>query len=114
VSHAALDARRHVLVEKPMALDVGGIDRLAAHARAVSRDVAAMFELRAVGAVREARRLVRGGCIGSVTAVRIRTVIDKPPAYWRRGLQDRGADGCRARLERAGGGVVMMNAIHHL
>jgi predicted dehydrogenase len=110
----ALRAGRHVLVEKPMALDVASIHGLAELGREVGRAVGVMFELREVAAIREARRLVRGGAIGRVVNVRIRTVIDKPMSYWRSGPNGRGVDGWRAQRARAGGGVVLMNTVHQL
>jgi predicted dehydrogenase len=110
----ALRAGHHVLVEKPMALDVTGIERLAQSARAVRRALGVMFELREIGAVRAARDLVTSGAIGAVRSVRIRTVIDKPADYWSAGPTGRVVDDWRARIDRAGGGVVLMNSIHQI
>lgn len=111
-AEAALRAGRHVLVEKPMALDVASIQRLAWLGRDVGRAIGVVFELREVGAVREAHRLVKGGAIGRVVNIRIQTVIDKPAEYWRSGPTGQVLDGWRAQRSRAGGGVVLMNTIH--
>lgn len=108
----AIEAGHHVLVEKPVAFDVADIQHLAVLAGARARVVGVMFELREVGAVRVARRLLGEGAIGRVTAVRIRTVIDKPHAYW--GTSVAGAASWRSRRDRSGGGVVLMNSIHQL
>jgi predicted dehydrogenase len=111
---AALAAGKHVLVEKPMALDVEtarDLERLAAEQGLL---IVPVLELRTSAVAREARRLVTGGAIGEVTSVRIRTVIDKPATYWHsrpRGLVN---DSWRARRAEAGGGVVLMNSIHQL
>ena len=110
----ALKAGQHVLVEKPMALDLASIDRLAELGRDQGRAVGVMFELREVAAIREAHRMVRAGAIGRVVNIRIRTVIDKPMAYWSSGPTGRVVDGWRAQRSRAGGGVVLMNTIHQL
>jgi predicted dehydrogenase len=61
-----------------------------------------------------ARTLVRGGAIGRINAVRIRTLIDKPLDYWRVGLTRRSDSPWRGQIARAGGGVVLMNATHQL
>jgi predicted dehydrogenase len=114
VAQAALQAHRHVLVEKPMALTVTDIARLSHLAAESGRVLAVMFELREAAPVREVRRLVSGGAIGEVEAVRIQTLIDKPPSYWESGLRGRAADDWRTRVGRAGGGVVIMNTIHQL
>ena len=110
----AIDAGRHVLVEKPMALTVEAIRELerAAAARGVLAGV--VFETRHVAAIGAARDLIRSGAIGSVRAIRIQTVIDKPARYWQSGATGRVADDWRAHRERAGGGVLLMNSIHQL
>jgi len=110
----ALEAGRHVLVEKPMALTVEGIQRVEAAARARDRQAGVVFELREVAAIGAARQLVRDGAIGALRSVRLQTVIDKPASYWRSGATGRVADEWRAHRDRAGGGVVLMNAIHQL
>jgi len=46
--------------------------------------------------------------------VRIRTLIDKPDAYWQSGPQGLVNDAWRARHAEAGGGVILMNSIHQL
>jgi UDP-N-acetyl-2-amino-2-deoxyglucuronate dehydrogenase len=103
----ALAAGKHVLVEKPMGLDVEEIRALehAAHARSLI--AAPVFELRTKPVFAETRELVKAGTIGEIKAVRIRTVIDKPGLYW-------SSAPWRARLADAGGGVVLMNSIHQL
>lgn len=110
----ALRAGHHVLVEKPMAIDPGDVHRLDRLARVSGLVLGAVFELREVTAIREARALVEGGAIGQIESVRIRTVIDKPATYWQTGLAGSVADGWRASLARAGGGLLLMNAIHQI
>jgi predicted dehydrogenase len=110
----ALETGHHVLVEKPMALTVEDIRSMGRLAAANKRALGVVFELREVAAVRAARDVVGGGGIGDVRQVRMQVVIDKPESYWRSGPTGRVVDEWRARVERAGGGVVLMNAIHHL
>jgi predicted dehydrogenase len=114
VTREALLAGRHVLAEKPLALDPATARELAALAGERSRVLGVLFEFRASEPVLEARRLMQAGAIGAVRAVRIRTVIDKPASYWASGPAGVVPDGWRASLARAGGGVVLMNAIHQL
>jgi predicted dehydrogenase len=103
-----------VLVEKPMALTLEAIDDLEAIATAAQRTLGVFYEMRFGPAAVAARVLVRGGAIGTVKSVRIRTLIDKPPEYWRRGLTGRSDNPWRGQRARAGGGVVLMNASHQL
>lgn len=110
----ALLAGRSVLVEKPMALDLATVGRLDLLAQERGLTLGVMFELRETGAARVARELVGGDAIGPVACVRMRTLIDKPFSYWRSGYSDRVPSTWRARRSEAGGGVVLMNAIHHI
>ena len=110
VVQRALEAGRHVLSEKPLALTPEAASRLGTLADARGRKLAVFFELRRAGTVQAARRLVQEGRIGEIRLVRFRTLIDKRRDYW-------GAPGhlnWRASKAMAGGGVVMMNAIHQL
>lgn len=114
VSEQALLAGRHVLVEKPMALDPATALRVGRLAASRGLVLGVAFQSRASAPVIEARRLVAAGAIGEIRAARIRTVIDKPPDYWRRGPSGRSIDDWRGRQDRSGGGVVLMNSIHQL
>ena len=111
---AALAAGKHAVVEKPMGLDVGEIRWLERTASTQGLVLVPVFELRTTALFREARRLVQGGALGPVRAVRIRTVIDKPASYWQSGPLGLVADSWRARRAEAGGGVVLMNSIHQI
>ena len=108
VTAQALAAGKHVLAEKPLALDAAEALRLGALADARRLKLAVFFELRRSGTVEKARRLVPR--IGTPRLIRIRTLIDKPLDYW----GPPGAFNWRARRAAAGGGVVMMNTIHQL
>lgn len=108
----ALAAGRHVLVEKPVALDVASVAELKLLAEERGRCLGVVLELRESGPVRQAKSLIDAGAIGAVRSVRIRTIIDKPAGYWTTG--PRGELGWRAWRAQAGGGVVLMNSIHQL
>jgi UDP-N-acetyl-2-amino-2-deoxyglucuronate dehydrogenase len=110
----ALEADRHVLVEKPMALRIEDVRAIADAAIERGRAAGVLFELREVAAIRAAHELVTGGAIGEVRQVRVQTVIDKAASYWRSGPSGRVIDDWRSRRDRAGGGVVLMNSIHQL
>ncbi len=111
---AALAAGKHAVIEKPMALDVAEIRSLERTASAASLVLVPVFELRTTALFREARRILEGGAIGALRAVRIRTVIDKPDSYWQSGPLGLVASSWRAHRAEAGGGVVLMNSIHQL
>ena len=106
----ALAAKKHVLAEKPLALDAPEARRLGDLAEARGLKLTVFFELRRAGTVAAARKLIADGAIGMPRLIRIRTIIDKRLDYW----GQPGALNWRASKAEAGGGVVMMNTIHQL
>jgi predicted dehydrogenase len=106
----ALAAGKHVLCEKPLALDAAEARRLGALADAKGLKLCVFYELRRAGTVELAKRLLSEGAIGEPRLIRIRTVIDKKLAYW----GQPGALNWRASKAMAGGGVLMMNSVHQL
>jgi 1,5-anhydro-D-fructose reductase (1,5-anhydro-D-mannitol-forming) len=106
----ALMAGKHVLAEKPLALDVATARRLGALAEERHLELAVFFELRRAGTVERARELVRQGAIGAPRFVRLRTLISKRDGYY----GPPGIPNWRASLAQAGGGVLLMNTIHQL
>jgi predicted dehydrogenase len=114
IGRAVLEAGRHALLEKPMALDLATLDALDALARRQDRTLGVFYEMRFAPVARAAAHLVHEGAIGTVRAIRIRTLIDKSPDYWRVGLSGRSASPWRGQRARAGGGVVLMNSSHQL
>jgi predicted dehydrogenase len=101
VALAALDAGKHVLVEKPLALDPGDADRLGVRARASSAKLMLGFNMRWHRHVREARAIVRRGLLGSVEMMRTSfTSHHENLRAW------------RTRRAR-GGGVLFELAVHH-
>lgn len=114
LAHRALEAGKHVLVEKPMALTLADADALIALADTRGLALGVFYEMRHTTAHQQARDLVQAGVLGNITAVRLQTVIDKSPDYWQRGLSGRSISPWRASKAQAGGGVVLMNTSHGL
>jgi predicted dehydrogenase len=106
----ALQAGKHVLAEKPLALEAPEALRLGSLAEAKSLRLCVFYELRRSGPVEAARSLIAEGAIGEPRLIRLRTIIDKPLSYW----GPPGATLWRAHAAEAGGGVVMMNSVHQL
>jgi predicted dehydrogenase len=66
LAQAALAAGKHVICEKPLALDAAGANELAAAADSAGVQAAVPFVYRYYPTVREARELVKGGQTGAV------------------------------------------------
>jgi predicted dehydrogenase len=110
----ALEAGKHALVEKPMALTLQQAGELIALAEKRRLALGVFYELRHAAAYAQARELIRAGAIGNIVGLRIQTLIDKPATYWQSGYSGRSASPWRGQKARAGGGVVIMNTSHQL
>jgi predicted dehydrogenase len=104
IALAALDAGKHVLVEKPLALSLGECDALVERAAATGLKATVGFNQRWHRLARRARTLIRGGRLGEIsmlssTFASPSLLRDVPP--WR-------VDPAR------GGGLLALQAVHHL
>jgi myo-inositol 2-dehydrogenase/D-chiro-inositol 1-dehydrogenase len=101
---AALRSGRHVLVEKPMALDVAGAERLLREAEAAGRLLAVGHELRTFAWAETARRLLNDGALGAPRHL----ALD----LWRRPYRA-GAGGWKADPAKLGSSI-LEEPIHYL
>jgi predicted dehydrogenase len=103
VATAALDAGKHVLVEKPAARSMRELDRLVERARASNRRVRVGFNHRYHPALLQARSLVDSGALGPLMFVRGRYGHGGRLGYERE---------WRADPHRAGGGELIDQGVH--
>jgi predicted dehydrogenase len=104
----ALEAGLHVYCEKPLGVTVGECRDLAALAREKGRCVQIGFQHRFQHGYASAKRIVASGEIGRLNRADMRaTAWFRPNAYFAKRKW-------RASWEQAGGGVLMMQAIHQL
>jgi predicted dehydrogenase len=100
---AALDAGKHLLVEKPLALTLDECDRLIERAADSPCTVVVGFNLRWHRLVRRARAFIRTGALGEIKAVR------SAYTHFRSGEH---APDWHRKLD-LGGGVSFNEAVHH-
>jgi UDP-N-acetyl-2-amino-2-deoxyglucuronate dehydrogenase len=112
LAQRALEAGKHVLVEKPMALTLAEADELIALADRQRLALGVFYEYRLAGPYAQAREIIQAGALGRIIGVRFHTLIDKPMSYWGSGLAGRLANPWRGLKARAGGGVLLMNTSH--
>jgi myo-inositol 2-dehydrogenase / D-chiro-inositol 1-dehydrogenase len=106
VTIAALEAGKHVLVEKPLATSLADGDRMIAAAARTPAKVGVGFNLRAHRLVRRARELLMSGVVGTIEA--IHGVVS--------GSHEQGSDGEWRGWKadrRLGGGTLFEIAPHH-
>ncbi|MBI3973170.1 MAG: Gfo/Idh/MocA family oxidoreductase [Chloroflexi bacterium] len=110
----ALEAGKHVLVEKPIATTLADADRMLAAAREAGRTLSVAFSAQIDPLSQTVRRLIAEGAIGKVLGTRIAYRGAKPESYWRGGYTGRITTDWRVSKEKSGGGILIMNAIHDL
>jgi 1,5-anhydro-D-fructose reductase (1,5-anhydro-D-mannitol-forming) len=83
--NAAIDAGKHVLLEKPLAIDVGAAWELVEAAKKAGVLLATGYQGRYVPGHRNMKRLIADGAVGDVTVARTYYGIHRPgpPPEWR-------------------------------
>lgn len=107
LAHAALRAGKHVVLEKPMTLTLESADALIAEAAAAELVLAPIAQMRFSSGATALRDAVSSGRLGRISTVRASVRLRRTAAYY-------DASPWRRTPEQAGGGVLMMNAIHVL
>ncbi len=104
---AVAGARRHIIVEKPIATRIE--DALAAHDLCEEAGVAlsVCHPRRYEPKVEHSRKLLAEGVIGDLLTTTSLFLKMKKDSYWKNAPW-------RGETERSGGGVFLMNLIHHL
>ena len=107
IAIACLQAGCHVLVEKPMALEVAEADAMIAATQASGKLLAVNFQHRQRPEVRAARKLIEEGRLGKLQRINMVTPWPRSAAYY-------GQASWRATWSGEGGGVLMNQAPHDL
>jgi predicted dehydrogenase len=111
---AALDAGKHVVIEKPLAADLASAARIAAAARQASTTVTVCLPMRHDARVIAARAAIDDGQLGMTRGALATYLNDKPSSYYFGGFSSRASSTWRLSKERSGGGVIIMNLLHQL
>ncbi|MGH7791221.1 MAG: Gfo/Idh/MocA family protein [Thermodesulfobacteriota bacterium] len=104
IALAALDAGKHVFIEKPLALSIEEIDLLMEKAKGSTCKTTVGFNLRSHRLVREARKMIREGSLGKIES--IRTAWTSDVRHYRNMPEWR-------NKREMGGGTLIEIAIHH-
>ena len=102
-----LEAGCHVLVEKPMAIEVAEADLMVAAAKKAGRLIAINFQQRFRPEVEAAHQLIKDDVLGQIQHVDMALSWPRTAAYY-------GNGGWRATWAGEGGGVLMNQAPHDL
>jgi len=104
---AALNAGKHVLVEKPLEIDLAAADRLIATERRTGRVVGVMSQRRFEPAARAAQEAVAAGGLGRLTGGFAQTVTWRGQDYY-------DASPWRGNRAAEGGGALITLGVHTL
>lgn len=104
---AALRSGKHVLVEKPIAVEAAEADRMVAEAHRSSRTLAVAFQQRTRREVREARRLIGEGFLGQLQRADVLSTWPRRNTYFELAPW-------RGSWRGEGGGVIINQGQHDL
>ncbi|MFF4607844.1 Gfo/Idh/MocA family oxidoreductase [Streptomyces sp. NPDC001339] len=111
---AALRAGKHVLLEKPLSVDLASAQRIAEAAERARTVTGVLFQLRWDERLRRARAAIDEGRLGAPLGAHTAYLVDKPPSYFHGGYSHRSPSSWRMSKTLAGGGFLLMNLIHHI
>jgi predicted dehydrogenase len=114
LARQAMEAGKHIIVEKPPANDLQGALELRESADAFGLGLTFCFPQRYGGIARSVRGLVEEGALGELHGTSIVYFADKTDLYWSGGFSGRSRSTWRSSREQAGGGVLIMNVSHHI
>lgn len=114
LSIKALEAGKHVLVEKPIATRLEDADAMLAKAEQVGRKLYVAYSAQVSDQMVQLREWIAQEMLGRVMGIRIVYRADKDPSYWDGGFTLRVHDDWRRSLDKAGGGPLIMNTVHDL
>lgn len=108
----AAQAGKHVLCDKPIATNVADAKKMIEACRKAGVQLSVNFMARFASRNQKARELLAAGVIGEVLLVVQDERSYKPDTYWAGGWSGRVKTDWRPVLAKAGGGILIMNAIH--
>ncbi len=100
----ALNAGKHVVLEKPMALTTAQCDEIIAAAEKTHTKITVIAQLRTEPDIIRAKELLDEGAFGKVTIVQLHMCYFRSPSYY--------ANSWRGTKAMDGGGAVMNQGIH--
>jgi predicted dehydrogenase/NADPH:quinone reductase-like Zn-dependent oxidoreductase len=109
----AARAGKHIIVEKPIAQNLEEATKAVRAARDAAVQLSIWLGTRYLPQVVKAKQLLDSGAVGNVLGAHVAYHRYTPAHYWQQGGKGGGTD-WRSKWETAGGGVLIMTAIHYL
>lgn len=105
---AAAQAGKHVLVEKPMALDIGECDAMIAACKKAGVTLSVIQTCRFRGTVARAKKLIQEGRIGAVRMIELKTIFEWVPITKKPGTNEK-----NWTMEEKEGGLILDQGAHN-
>ena len=110
----AVRAGKHVMVEKPMAVNLTQAKEMIDECRKAEVVLSVCFVLRYLASTIKARELIQREAIGKVIAIETLAMAEKPASYWQGGYTGRAKSDWRTSKDKSGGGILIMNVSHNI
>jgi predicted dehydrogenase len=110
----AARAGKNVLCEKPIATTLKDAEKMVVECRKAGVVLTIAFCERYRPSAIKARELIAKGMIGDFVGTYIALFGDKKDTYWTGGYSGRAKTDWRTKKKMAGGGILIMNAIHNI
>lgn len=110
----AAKAGKHVLCEKPIATTLKDAEKMIAACKKAGVALSIAFAMRYGAAPTKARELLGQGVLGEFVGTYHASLGDKPETYWTGGYSGRAKTDWRIQKKTAGGGILIMNAVHNI
>lgn len=111
IGKRVLEAGKHLLIEKPMAIDMRSAAMLTTVAEKRRLSISVHYSRIFNDNVLAARRLVEIGTVGDLVSIETRLNAFKGPAYYH-GVRGASPSNWRSDKMRSGGGILIMNGCH--
>jgi len=108
----AAQAGKHVLLEKPLGVNLQDATEIVAACRQAKVRLSVNLSFRYQPAVQLARRLIHDGALGDIFGIQINHLMFKGGGYWAGGFTGRASGAWRASKEKAGGGILILQVCH--
>lgn len=102
---AALEADKHVVIEKPMSLTLYDADRLIKATKESSKKVAVISQLRSKSSVQAVKKAIDSGLLGRIVSANLSMNYHRSKDYY-------ASAGWRGTWDMDGGGALMNQGIH--
>lgn len=104
---AALEAGKHVLVEKPMEINLGRTDKMIAAAQKANRYLGVIFQYRFLPAMQYLKKSIDSGLLGNITLGEATVKWYRSPDYFK-------VAPWRGTFDYDGGGALMNQGVHFI